>query len=108
MGVMGGNRGKIHQRIDDSLVDLATVIKPCLTILDAVRVLMAHGPQGGNLADVKRFDTVAASTDQIAIDAFGATFFGLKGSDIGYVRKGHQRGIGRMDLEKLMLKRIEA
>lgn len=107
MGVMGGNRSKIHQRLDESLVDLATVIKPCLTLLDAVRILTAHGPQGGNLSDVKRLDTVVAGTDPVAIDAYGATLFGLKGSDLGYVTHGHARGIGTMDLEKLTIKRIE-
>lgn len=108
MGVMGGGRNKIHQKIDESLVDLALVIKPALTVLDAVRILTAHGPTGGNLADVKRLDTVVAGVDQVAIDAYGTSFFGLKGTDLGYVVKAAQRGIGRMDLEKLSIKRMEA
>jgi len=108
MGVMGGNRSKIHQRLDDALVDLALVIKPCLTVLDAVRILTAHGPQGGNLSDVKRLDTLVLGTDQVAIDAFGATLFGLRGSDLGYVARGHARGIGNMDLGRLLIQRIEA
>ena len=28
MGIMGGSRGRIHQRIDESLVDLARFVKP--------------------------------------------------------------------------------
>ena len=52
MGVMGGSRRRIHQRLDESLVDLAMKVKPTLNILDAVRVLTANGPQGGSLADV--------------------------------------------------------
>jgi len=107
MGVMGDNRGRIHQRLDETLVDLATIIKPCLVVLDAVRVLTANGPQGGNLADVKRLDTVIAGTDQVAIDAYGATLFGLSGADLGYVREGARRGLGVMDLEKLSIKKIE-
>lgn len=108
MGVMGENRGRIHQRLDETLVDLATVIKPCLTVLDAVRILTAHGPQGGNLADVKRLDTVVAGTDQVAIDAYGATLFGLTGADLGYVREGARRGLGVMDLGRLSIKKLEA
>jgi uncharacterized protein (DUF362 family) len=107
MGVMGENRGRIHQRLDETLVDLATIIKPCFTVLDAVRILTAQGPQGGNLADVKRLDTVVAGTDQIAIDAYGATFFGLKGADLGYVREGARRGLGVMDLGRLTIKQFE-
>lgn len=46
MGVMGGSRGRIHQNIDESLIDVAGALKPTLTILDAVRILTANGPQG--------------------------------------------------------------
>ena len=108
MGVMGDNRGRIHQRLDETLVDLATIIKPCLTVLDAVRILTANGPQGGNLADVKRLDTVIAGTDQVAIDAYGATLFGMSGADLGYVREGARRGLGVMDLSQLTIKKFEA
>jgi uncharacterized protein (DUF362 family) len=108
MGMMGGDRAKIHQRLDDSLVDLSLVIKPCLTVLDAVRILTAHGPQGGNLADVKKLDTIIAGVNQVSVDAYGATLFGMKGSDLGYVTRGAQRGLGVMDLGKLNIKKLEA
>jgi uncharacterized protein (DUF362 family) len=108
MGIMGENRGRIHQRLDEALVDLSTVVKPCLTVLDAVRILTRNGPQGGDLADVKRLDTVVAGTDQVAIDAFGATLFGLTGADLGSVREGARRGLGVMDLGRLAIRRLEA
>ena len=107
MGVMGGWRGRIHQRIDESLVDLAAFVKPSLVILDAVRILTANGPQGGDLRDVKRLDMIIAGADQVAVDAFGATLFGLKPADLGYVRIGQQAGLGKMDLEKLSIRRID-
>src|SRR5512143_1312548 len=106
MGVMGGQRRQIHQKLDESLVDLSTKIKPTLTILDAVRILTANVPQGGSLADVKKLDTVIAGVDPVAIDSFGATLFGMKGSDLGYVRLGHERGLGQMDLSKVKIKKI--
>ncbi len=108
MGVMGGSRSHIHQRIDECLVDLSLAIKPTLTVLDAVRILVRNGPQGGNLADVKRLDTVIAGTDQVAIDSYGATLFGMKGSDLGYLRIADQRGMGTMDLSKVKIKKITA
>jgi uncharacterized protein (DUF362 family) len=107
MGVMGSSRGRIHQDIHESLVDLATVIRPTLVVLDAVRILTANGPQGGNLKDVKQLDTVVAGVDQVAVDSFGATLFGMKGSDLGVVAAAHRRGLGTMDLDKLVIKRIE-
>jgi len=107
MGVMGGWRGRIHQRVDESIVDLAMFIKPALTVLDAVRILTDNGPQGGNLADVKRLDMVVAGTDAVAVDAFGATLFGMKPADLGCVRIGHELGLGSMELARLNIKRIK-
>jgi uncharacterized protein (DUF362 family) len=101
MGVMGGKRSRIHQSLDRALVDLAGFMKPALTVLDAVRVLVANGPQGGSPRDVRRLDTVAAGVDQVAVDAFGATLFGLTGRDLGYVREAERVGLGTADLKKL-------
>ncbi|MCL1908372.1 MAG: DUF362 domain-containing protein [Holophagaceae bacterium] len=107
MGVMGDNRGRIHQNLDVTLADLATVIKPDLTVLDAIRILVAHGPKGGNLDDVKRLDTIIAGVDQVAIDSYGTTLFGMKGEDLGAVREAAKRGLGQMDLAKLNIRKIE-
>ena len=106
MGMMGGPRNQIHQKLNESLVDLALKIKPTLTILDAVRILTANGPQGGNLADVKRLDTVIVGTDQVAVDSYGTTLFGMTGNDLGYLRLAHARGLGNMDLKKMRIKKI--
>ena len=106
MGVMGGSRRQIHQKLDESLVDLSMKIKPTLTILDAVRILTANGPQGGSLADVKKLDTIIVGFDPVAIDSYGATLFGMKGSDLGYVTIGHKLGLGQMDLNKVRIRKI--
>jgi uncharacterized protein (DUF362 family) len=103
---MGGGRWRIHQRIHESLVDVARRVKPALTVLDAVRILTANGPQGGRLEDVKILNTVVAGTDEVAIDSYGATLFGLRGRDLAYVRIGHETGLGNMDLESLNIRRI--
>jgi len=107
MGAMGGSRRQIHQKLDESLADLSLKIKPTLTILDAVRILTANGPQGGSLADVKKLDTVIAGRDQVAVDSYGATLFGMKGSDLGYVQIAHKLGLGQMDLNKVKIKKIQ-
>ena len=106
MGVMGGSRNKIHQKLDDSLVDLARFIRPDLTVLDAVRILLDNGPQGGDIADVRKTDTVIAGVDQVAIDAYGATLFGVAGKDLGYVRKGHESGFGSMNLSRMVIRKL--
>ena len=107
MGVAGGARNRFHQDLSNALVDLATFIRPTLVVMDAVRVLTANGPTGGNLADVKRKDIVAAGTDQVAIDAFGATVLGNKPEEIGYIVEGHARKLGTIDFESLKPRRVE-
>ena len=42
-GVLGGRRNRLHQSIDMSVADLATFMRPTLTIVDAVRVLLRNG-----------------------------------------------------------------
>lgn len=106
MGVMGGSRGRIHQKIGESLADLALVIKPTLTVLDAIRILTANGPQGGSCDDVRKIDTVIVGIDQVAVDSYGATLFGIKGSDLSYVKAAASAGIGTMDLLKLRIKTL--
>ncbi len=107
MGVMGGSRGKIHHNLEGSLVDVSMKIKPALVILDAVRILTANGPQGGSLRDVKKMDTVIAGTDQVSVDSYGATLFGLKGSSLDYVVAADKAGLGKMDLKKIKIKQIK-
>ncbi len=106
MGVIGGNRGKIHQEIGQKLADLNRVVGTKLVVIDATRILLRHGPQGGNLDDVKVLDTLIASTDPVAADAYATTLFGLKPSDITSTVAGHASGLGEMDLAKVKI--IEA
>jgi uncharacterized protein (DUF362 family) len=101
MGIIGGARNLLHQKIDINLADLAGFFKPTLSVLDATRILTANGPQGGNLSDVKEMRTVAASTDQVALDAFGTTLFGRKSDALACVREAYKRGLGEMDLTKV-------
>lgn len=107
MGVIGGKRSKLHWSIDESLVDLSRVIKPTLTVLDAVRILTGNGPQGGSLAYVKRLNTIVVSTDQVAVDAFGTSFFGMRGEDLGYVKLAADEKMGVMDLSRIKIERIQ-
>ena len=108
MGVMGGDRARTHQNLDAAIADLATVIKPHLAIIDAVNILTANGPTGGSVKDVKRMDTVIAGVDQVALDSYGATLFGMTGDDLGSVKDAAKRGLGQKDLTKLNIRKLEA
>ncbi|KAA0893945.1 DUF362 domain-containing protein [Oryzomonas rubra] len=105
MGIMGGNRGYIHRNLDVALADVNARVRSHLTVIDATRILTAHGPQGGSLADVKVLNKVIASTDIVAADAFATTLFGLKPADIPVIATAHKRGLGEMDLGRIKVVR---
>ena len=107
MGVIGEPRGRLHQQMDLSLSDLARFFKPTLTVLDATRILVANGPTGGNLKDVRTLNTLVLGTDQVAVDSYAATFFGLKGTDLGYLVAAAKSRIGEVDLKKVRFSSIE-
>jgi uncharacterized protein (DUF362 family) len=103
MGVIGGNRGRLHSNIAESLVDLASVIHCDLTVIDATRILVANGPQGGRLEDVRQTETLIASPDIVAADAWAATLFGFDPAEIPTIAAAARRGLGVMDLKKVRL-----
>lgn len=75
---------------------------PKMTILDASRVLMRNGPQGGNASDVKPFNTVAACVDPVAIDAWGCSLLGTAPDKLPqYVYIAQKMGLGDPDFARL-------
>jgi uncharacterized protein (DUF362 family) len=102
MGLMD-NRLVIHKNIGQRLADLSTGIRPTLNVMDAVRMLMAFGPIGGALSDVKQMDTVVVSQDIVALDSYTATLFDMKPDDLDYVRAAVEMGLGRSDLDNLKI-----
>jgi len=90
----------LHQRI----ADLASRVRPMLTIVDAIRILTANGPTGGNLKDVKKLDTVVAGTDIVAVDSYCTSLFGLKPADVPYITIASAMGLGNSNLDGLIIR----
>lgn len=105
-GILGGRRNRLHQEIDQSIVDLAAFVRPTLTVVDGTRVLFRSGPQGGSLDDVRIEDTVLCSTDPVAADARGAEFLGLSPDRVGHIVLAHQAGVGTLDYRDAGYKEI--
>ncbi len=97
---------RIHANLGQRTADLVSRVRPTLTVVDAVRTLMAHGPTGGNLDDVRLTNTVITSHDIVAADAYATTLFDLTGADIAYVKVAAEMGLGTMDLESIDVEEI--
>jgi len=108
MGAVGGWRGRLHYDLGPKLADLNTVIRPKLTLIDASRVIVKNGPQGGDLSDVKILDTLIGSRDPVAADAYATTLFGFLPKDIESTVEAHKRGLGQMDLNQCHIRYLDA
>ncbi len=109
MGLISDRRTLHRLDLSESIVDLASLLKPDLVVIDATRVLSTGGP--GGPGTVLKPDTVIASTDMVAADAYAVSAFEWYGKkyrpdQIKHIRYAHQRGLGRMDIENLKVKRV--
>lgn len=104
-GILGGPRHQLHQKIHESLADLADFMRPTLTLIDCYRILVRNGPTGGNLQDVLLKKTMVAGTDPVALDAYVAkAYWNLDVSALPYLRMAAERGLGTYEFEKVRVR----
>jgi uncharacterized protein (DUF362 family) len=97
------NRNQLHRNLGQRIADITSLVRPTLTVVDAVRILMDHGPTGGNLDDVREANTIIASPDIVAADSYAATLFGLTGADVPAAAAGAKMGLGTTDLDAIKI-----
>ena len=112
-GMMGlvYNRSIMHWRynLHSSIVDLCTILRPGLVVIDATRVLTTNGPGGpGKVITPK---TVIASRDMVAADSTAVAMFEWYGKkmeprQVKHIKLAHERGLGRMDIQNLNTKKV--
>ncbi len=91
-------------RLDQCIADLNLAVTPVLSIVDATEFITTNGPFGpGELAAPRK---IVAGADRIAVDSYCASLRGFKGHEILMIRKGHEHGLGEMDLEKVRIREI--
>ncbi len=106
LGIVDNASSYHTSQLSERVVDLNTVVRPHLVVVDAIRILLNNGPTGGSLNDVKRMATVIASHDIVAADSFGATLFGKTSLDLPIVQAGARRGLGTADLSAIKIEEI--
>jgi len=100
-GLLGGRRNIFHQDINTIIAELAMMVRPTLVILDGTEVMVTNGPTGGSISDLRRANTLIASTDCVAADSYGCGLLDLKASDLPYLTKAEKAGVGTTDYESL-------
>ena len=94
IGVVGGKRRKLHQNIHQTIVDLIAAFPPTLTVIDASRLMMKHGPTGGRLSDVKKSEFLVAGVDPATVDAAVLPLLDAQVSEVMHISEAVSRGLG--------------
>ncbi|MFH1812008.1 MAG: DUF362 domain-containing protein [Pseudomonadota bacterium] len=110
MGVIQ-DRLSFHTLLDlhQAVADLARVVRPRLTLLDATRALLTNGPSGPG--EVVTLDRLVAGRDIVAVDSYGlglAEFQHrkLRVDDVRHIALAARAGVGRADVAALQLRKI--
>jgi uncharacterized protein (DUF362 family) len=101
------DRGKMHGQLSHSIAQVNARLRPDLTVIDAMRILLRNGPTGGSLGDVKVKNTVLACRDWVAADTYAASrVFGMAVSRVPYIKAAANMHLGTMNLANVSIRKV--
>jgi len=97
-----GEKKRVHTDFAEGIVDLNTVIKPSLTVMDGMIAL--HGNKYGDGQEKPlELNTILASRDPLALDCIATKIGGLNPLDIPYLKRAAERGIGESNYNRIQV-----
>lgn len=90
-------KGSMHSNLSKNIVDLASIIKPDLAVIDGIIAGQGHESSGNPLI----MNLVIAGTDPVAVDTVGARIMGIPINDIKHLTFAEKKGLGTADLNKI-------
>ena len=98
-------KGKYHGRgMHKIILDINTVLKPALTVIDGFVAMEGRGPVRGKPIQM---DVIIAGQDPVAADATASRVMGFDPHGISYMTMAHERSLGEIDEIKILGERIE-
>jgi uncharacterized protein (DUF362 family) len=98
-------KGKYHAKgINKVIVDINTVLKPALTVIDGFVGMEGRGPSGGTPV---KMDLIIAGKDVVATDATASRIMGFDPMEISHIRKAYGKGLGTVDDIELVGSKLE-
>ena len=98
-------KGKYHMNgISKVIVDINTVIKPALTVIDGFVAMEGRGPSDG---DPVKMDLIIAGKDVVATDATAARVMGFDPMEISHIRTAYKKGLGNIDNIEIVGSKLE-
>lgn len=85
-------KGKFHARgISNVVVDINTVLKPAITVIDGFVGMEGKGPVNGTPV---KMGLIIAGTDVVATDATASRIMGFDPKEIKHIRVAEEKGLG--------------
>jgi uncharacterized protein (DUF362 family) len=92
---------KYHFRtISKVVVDINSVLKPRLTVIDGFYALEGRGPVHGSSV---KMNLIIAGRDVVAVDATACRVMGIEPSEIYHIRRAYEKEFGEMRQERIEL-----
>jgi len=102
--LVGTHKARLHlryHRVEEfsrMLADLALLIRPRLSLVDAVISMEGSGPRSGNL---RRTGFVVMASDPVTADALACRVIGLPPREVLHLRYAAESGIGALRTEEM-------
>jgi len=90
-------QGSIHNPLSEKIVDLASIIKPSIAVIDGIIAGEGHETSGNPV----EMNLVIAGTDPVAVDAVGAAVMSIPPEKVKHLRLAEERGLGTCDLKQI-------
>jgi uncharacterized protein (DUF362 family)/Pyruvate/2-oxoacid:ferredoxin oxidoreductase delta subunit len=104
-GVVPGNlKSEFHRKaqrpseLAEAIVDLFAVVRPNLSVMDAIVAMEGEGPSAGN---PRKLGYIIASTDAVSLDAVCAEMIGLRWDSVDIIGIATKKGLGNGDIKKI-------
>jgi len=116
LGIVGGNRGKLHGNLHQNIVDLTRFVKDKtrLVLIDAFRILVEKGPQGGKPEFVRNPKVIIGAKNMFTADAYATKLFtaeekfkDLVPEKLPFLKLGFEQNLGEIRLDKITVHKVK-
>jgi len=90
-------KGSIHNHLSEKIVDLASIIRPSVAVIDGIIAGEGHETSGNPV----EMNLVIAGTDPVAVDAVGAAVMGIPPESVKHLSLAEETGLGTSRLERI-------
>jgi uncharacterized protein (DUF362 family) len=98
-------RASYHQvNLDACIAELAAVLRPTLTVLEAINVLAENGPSGpGRLIGAH---SMLVTADPVLADAYACRWLDLEHGEVAYLSHAAELGAGKLPTPKTRIEEV--